>query len=88
MSYEVLVDPRLERKVARFPSAVLESIDEAIRALREDPRPRGCRKIRAVPNAWRIVVCKDYRILYFVNDRTRRVEVYEITRREKDTYRP
>jgi mRNA-degrading endonuclease RelE of RelBE toxin-antitoxin system len=87
VSYEVWVDPRLERKMARFPNAVLESIDEAIRALREDARPRGCRKIRAVPNAWRIVVRKDYRILYFVDDKTRRVEVYEITRREKDTYR-
>ena len=87
MSYAVWVDPRLERKIARFPKDVLQSIDEALRDLRDTPRPPRCRRVHGIPNAWRIVVRKDYRILYFVDDETQRVQVYEITRREKDTYR-
>jgi mRNA-degrading endonuclease RelE of RelBE toxin-antitoxin system len=87
MSYAVWVDPRLERKMARFPRDVIQSIDEVLRDLRDTPRPSRCRRIHGIPNAWRIVVRKDYRILYLVDDKARHVAVYEITRREKDTNR-
>lgn len=87
MKYEVFVDERIEEKLARFPRDVARSIDKALLALRDDPRPRGCRKIRGTKDCWRIVVRKDYRILYRVGDEAKVVEVYEIIRREKDIYR-
>jgi len=87
MKYEVFVDKRIEEKLVRFPRDVARSIDKALLALRDDPRPRGCRKIRGTEDCWRIVVRKDYRVLYRVDDKAKIVEVYEITRREKDIYR-
>ena len=86
MKYEVFVDERIEGKLVRFPHNVARSIDKALLALRDDPRPRGCRKIRGTKDCWRITVRKDYRILYRVDDEANAIEVYEIARKEKDTY--
>jgi len=87
MKYEVFVDERIEERLVRFPRDVARSIDKALLALGDDPRPRGCRKIRGTKDCWRITVRKDYRILYRIDDEARVVEVYEITRKDKDTYR-
>ncbi len=87
MKYEVFVDERIEEKLVRFPRDVAGSIDRALLALRDDPRPPGCRKIRGTKECWRIIVRKDYRVLYRVDDEAKVVEVYEITRKEKDIYR-
>ena len=87
MKYEVFVDERIAEKLVRFPRDVARSIDKALLALKDDPRPRGCRKIRGAKDCWRIVVRRDYCILYRVDDEAKAVEVYEITRKEKDIYR-
>lgn len=87
MKYEVFVDERVEENLVRFPRDVARSIDKTLLALRGNPRPRGCRRIRGTKDSWRIVVCKDCRILYRVDDEAKVVEVYKITRREKDIYR-
>ena len=87
MKYALFVDERIEDKLVRFPRDVVRSIDKALLALRDDPRPRGCRKIRGTKDCWRITVRKDYRILYRLDDEAKAVEVYAVTRKEKDIYR-
>jgi len=87
MKYGLFVDERVEDKLVRFPRDVARSIDKALLALRDDPRPRGCRKIRGTTDCWRITVRKGYRILYRLDDEAKAIEVYEITRKEKDIYR-
>lgn len=87
MTYRLTVLPSADKKIARFPQDVIVAINRAVLALAENPRPRGCRKIRGQKNAWRVVVRKDYRVLYTVDDEARIVIVYDADRREKDTYR-
>jgi mRNA interferase RelE/StbE len=87
MSYRLTVLSSADKKIARCPKDVIVAINRAVLALAENPRPRGCRKVRGQKDAWRIVVRKDYRVLYTVDDEARIVVVYDADRRDKDTYR-
>ena len=87
MTYRLTVFPAADKKIARFPKDVIIAINRAVLALVENPRPRGCRKVRGRKDAWRLVVRRDYRVLYTVDDEACVVVVYDADRREKDTYR-
>ena len=50
-----------------LPLAISERIDTALRALANEPRPRGCRQMAGYPNTYRLRV-GDYRILYHIHD--------------------
>ncbi len=84
--YSLFITAAAEKKIRQLPSDIRRDVNRAILALREVPRPRGCRKIIGRENAWRIVVRKDYRVLYTIDDKERRIEIYDVARREKDTY--
>ena len=56
-----------------------------IKALAEDPRPSGCRKITGLKSDWRIRV-GEYRIIYEVNDNDKTVMVMRI-RHRREAYR-
>jgi len=84
--YSLTIKRSGQREMRSLPADVLRSVHQAIQSLRDEPRPRGCRKIRGRDNAWRITVRKHYRILYLVDDDTWHIEVYSVSRREKDTY--
>jgi mRNA interferase RelE/StbE len=49
------------------------------------PRPPGCKKLSGSQNEWRVRV-GDYRILYEIDDRIRRVRIYAIGHR-REIYR-
>jgi mRNA interferase RelE/StbE len=85
--YQVVAIAKVEKQIGGFPRDIATAIDRAIQALSAEPRPRGCRKIAGSAADYRIVVRKDYRILYTVDDERRLVTVYHVGRREKDTYR-
>jgi mRNA interferase RelE/StbE len=87
MTYRLTVLHSTDKKIARFPKDVIVAINRAVLALAENPRPHGCRKVRGQRDTWRLVVRKDYRVLYTVDDEARVVVVYDADRREKDTYR-
>jgi mRNA interferase RelE/StbE len=57
----------------------------AIRALAEDPRPTGSRKLTGSVNDWRIRV-GDYRIVYEIADAIRIVRINRV-RHRRDVYR-
>ena len=63
---------------------LLGRIDDAIRGLAVDPRPRGCKKLegRQFQNLYRIRV-GDWRILYAVEDDRLIVLILEIVRRDQ-----
>ena len=86
MRYDVAVESRALKQMGKLPRDVAEDVWNAIRVLTEDQRPRGCRKIRGTRDTWRVVVRADYRVLYEVLDVERRVTVFDVDRREKDTY--
>jgi mRNA-degrading endonuclease RelE of RelBE toxin-antitoxin system len=69
-----------------LPKSEAARIAQALARLKDDPRPRGTRKLqgRAAP-LWRLRV-GGFRALYSVSDRARLVVVVAVTRRREDTY--
>ena len=81
MSYEVLVEWRARKVVARLPQAVYDRVMRAIEDLAEDPRPRQNRQLQG-SRARRLRV-GDYRIVYDVDDDTLEVFVAEVWDRQR-----
>jgi mRNA interferase RelE/StbE len=82
----VELSPRAERDLERLPKDQAARIAQALARLKDDPRPRGGRKLRgrAAP-LWRLRV-GDFRALYSVSDQARLVVVMRVLRRREDTY--
>lgn len=82
--YEVLLRRRAEKQLDRVPYADHPRIVEAMLALGDEPRPRGCRKL--FDDIYRIRV-GDYRVIYEIDDGRKEVVVGKVARRREDTYR-
>lgn len=85
MSYEVFIRRKAEKAIARLPDDVYGRMNDAINDLAADPRPPGCEKLTG-REGYRIRV-GDYRAIYRVDDRERRVEVLRVAHRSS-VYRP
>lgn len=74
--YEVVVFRRARKGTSRIPARDRERVLAVFRALAENPRPQGARKMRGTGNLeeWRVRV-GDYRVVYRVDDEARRVLV-------------
>jgi mRNA interferase RelE/StbE len=83
--YALRLEPPAERFLRKLRDIKLAArLWDAIRTLRLNPRPPGCKKLRGQPG-YRVRV-GDYRIVYRVIDRELVVVVVEIGDR-KDIYR-
>lgn len=82
--YQVLLRRKAEKQLDRVAYADHPRIVEAMLALEDDPRPRGCRKL--FDDIWRIRV-GDYRVIYRIDDERKEVVVGKVARRREDTYR-
>ncbi len=71
----------LELPPKRIFTRAIRSIDE----LAIQPRPHGSKKMAGVPDRWRVRI-GDYRILYLIDDRRRKVTVFRVLHR-KEAYR-
>jgi mRNA interferase RelE/StbE len=78
--YEIYIERRPERDLKRVPSKEFDRIIRAIRALAEEPRPTGCRKIEGSKSDWRIRV-GDYRVVYEIDDGAQTIRVMRIRHR-------
>lgn len=67
MSYRIFVLPKAQRQVKALPLPVQQRINKAVKALRENPRPPGAKKLRYTEDLYRIRV-GDYRVIYGVGD--------------------
>lgn len=83
MTYRVEVDNRAARQIQNLPPTTRDRAIAAVEALRTEPRPAGCVKLKAqaLP-AWRVRV-GDYRILYRIHDEHQLVRVYGVLRRDE-----
>ncbi len=84
MSYTLVIGRDAQRALARIREPDYSRILTAIQALVNDPRPRGCKKLRN-RDAWRIRI-GDYRVIYEINDRQLVVTVVDVGNR-RDVYR-
>lgn len=83
--YEVFLERRAERDLKRLASGDFHRVIARIKALADDPRPAGCRKIFGSESDWRIRV-GDCQIIYEVDDEGRAVRVMRVVHR-RDAYR-
>jgi mRNA interferase RelE/StbE len=79
----VIVSPPAERDLGRLSSGVAQRVIGALRPLREDPRPPGCKLLRDQrAQTWRLRV-GDWRILYDIDDAAHVVTILRILHRSK-----
>lgn len=84
MAYRVELHRSAQKQVLSCPRPAQIEIAQAIDALRDNPRPTGCRKLRET-ELWRVRVGR-YRIIYSVDDEARLVVVVKVAARREDTY--
>lgn len=84
-AYTILLEARARNHLARIDPVVRRRIAKAIDGLAANPRPPGCKPLKALPDMLRIRV-GDYRIVYTIVAGTRVVDVIDVDHR-KDIYR-
>ena len=75
MAYQILIRRAAEKEIAGLGPKIRSRVAEKIRALADEPRPAGCKKLIG-----------DYRVVYEINDVAKYVEVRVVAHR-KDVYR-
>ena len=81
-AYEVYLERAAEQDLKRLSVRNFRRIIPRIKALAENPRPVGCRKISGSRNDWRIRV-GDYRVIYEVDDEEKAVRLMRVRHRGK-----
>jgi mRNA interferase RelE/StbE len=83
--HEVYLEQAAERDLKQLSSDDFHSIISSIKALSENPRPHGCRKITGSKSDWRIRI-GDFRVIYEVDDKGKAVRIMRV-RNRRDVYR-
>ena len=83
--YEIYLERAAERDLKHVSIGDFHRIIYHIKALAENPRPSGCRKITGSRNDWRIRT-GDYRIIYEIDDDQKAVRIMRI-RHRREVYR-
>jgi mRNA interferase RelE/StbE len=84
VSHRVNLSPRAKRELDRASHVLFRKLDSAIWALRDDPRPSGCVKLKGP--IYRIRVGR-WRVIYAVFDRDQLVLILKVAQRSEQTYR-
>ncbi len=80
--YEVYLEGAAERDLRRLPAETFHRIVPRIRALSENPRPPGCRKLTGSENDWRIRIGA-YRVVYEIDESEEVVRVFRVRHRRE-----
>ncbi len=85
LAYEVrLRSRRVQRELDSLREADYQRVAARLRTLANDPRPRGCEKLYG--DIYRVRV-GNIRVIYFVDEGKKRIEVGGIRRRSESTYK-
>ena len=85
MSYQVQVGKRVRKSIRRFPRQEQARIVATLRVLANNPRPPGCRPVKAAePGTYRLRV-GNYRIVYTVFEDEQVITVALVARRGEGT---
>ena len=85
MFYRVDIKRNAQKQLAKLSSINADKIVKEIRALANNPRPNGCKKLVGSENTYRIRL-GDYRIIYSIFENRLIVQVIKIGHR-KDIYK-
>jgi len=67
MSYQVIIPKPVQKQLDKISRPQRERILAAIRLLKNDPRPDGVKKLKALDDTYRIRI-GDYRVVYEIRD--------------------
>ena len=84
MTYTVILQSSAEQEFLALPPATQRRVRKKLLLLEREPRPRGCVKLKQ--EVCYRVRAGDYRILYDVHDKERRVVILAIGHR-REVYR-
>jgi mRNA interferase RelE/StbE len=84
-TYEIEVSVSAERQLRPLQRPDQIKVVRAIQALADDPRPRGCRKLRSYGDVYRIRVAR-FRVIYSIADKVLRIILLKVGHR-RDVYR-
>jgi mRNA interferase RelE/StbE len=84
MNYSLSILRKAQKELAQLPLDSYRRVLQAIRALANDPRPSGCRKLTD-REGWRIRV-GNFRVIYDIDDGNRVVTILHVGHR-RDVYR-
>lgn len=83
--YRLLLTSSARKDLDRLRGSTWERVRDALLALREDPRPPGCRKLPGGSDAYRIRI-GEYRAVYDIDDDAETAMVLRV-RHRRDVYR-
>ena len=84
MSYKIEYATRVTKDIRRIPRSDVSRIMKAIKALSDNPRPVGCKKLVQTDRTYRIRI-GNYRIIYDIYDDHLVIRVIRIGHR-RDVY--
>ena len=85
MRYKVILRRDVLKALKRIAVYDHRAIMDRLHSLAEIPRPKDVKKLSGVL-LWRVRV-RDYRIVYHIDDDTKKLVVVKIKRRREDNYR-
>ncbi len=85
MKYQIKINRSARKSLRKISAKDVSVVRIKIRELAENPRPSGCKKLKAQENVYRIRV-GSYRVLYTIEDDVLIITVVRIGDR-KDVYR-
>ena len=82
--YRVLFARAARKELESLPEKVQQRVLQAAESLAEEPRPRGCKKLKGHENTYRVRV-GDYRVVYEIHEKEVIVLIVRV-RHRKDAY--
>ena len=84
MAYRISLASRAKRELDRVPPELFRKLDTAIWALRDEPRPMGCVKLKGPIHRIRV---GRWWVIYAVFDKDQLVLILKVTQRTERTYK-
>lgn len=81
-AYELRFKSSALRELKRLPERDVRRIAGQVELLREQPRPRGGKKLRLGKNLWRLRV-GDFRVVYEIDDEEQIIRIVRVRHRSK-----
>jgi mRNA interferase RelE/StbE len=80
--YSIVFARSARKELESLSAKLVQRIFPTIEALAKEPRPKGCRKLTAENNLWRLRV-GDYRVLYTIDDDKQAIDIVAVRHRSK-----
>jgi mRNA interferase RelE/StbE len=82
VKYSLEIKQSGQKELDALDDTLFTRIDRKILALAGNPRPARCKKVKGYKDQWRVRV-GDWRVLYIIDDATKRVSVTRIAHRRE-----